>query len=169
MITYGDEHHIEGAVGRGYAVFGHVIDLGGLPSRRGGGDGADIEPGKGVTQAPAVGEVVPQTGQDELRAHGLTAHKAEHQPQAQQHIAGPDGREDAQQAGEGLLPEKKEDRSGHEGQNEKKPPVGFSGPSCAHPPALGRQSGNDARQALRLQPPFQKAHILPHAAEGLSS
>lgn len=87
------------------------IDLGGLPSRRGGGDGADIEPGKGVTQAPAVGEVVPQTGQDELRAHGLTAHKAEHQPQAQQHIAGPDGREDAQQAGEGLLPEKKEDRS----------------------------------------------------------
>ena len=169
LITYGDEHHIEGAVGRGYAVFGHVIDLCGLPSRRGGGDGADIEPGKGVTQAPAVGEVVPQTGQDELRAHGLTAHKAEHQPQAQQHIAGPDGREDAQQAGEGLLPEKKEDRSGHEGQNEKKPPVGFPVHHAHTPlPWAARVATMRARLCASSRP-FRRRIFCPMRRRALSS
>ena len=107
-------------MGGGNAVLGHVEDLGGLAAGGGGGDGAHVEAGEGVAQALPVGHGVAQAAQDELGAQGLTAHEAEHEPQAQGHVPRPHRPEDLGQGGEGLLPEEEEEGAADEGGQEGK-------------------------------------------------
>lgn len=122
LIAHGDEHHVEGAVGSGDAVLGHVEDLGGLSSGGGGGDGAHIEAGEGVAQTFPIGHGMTQPAQNELGAQGFTAHEAEHESQSQDHIPRPDRPEHLSQSGDGLLPQEKvegaADKGGQKGEAE---------------------------------------------------
>ena len=118
LIAHGDEHHVQGPVGGGDAVLGHIVNLGGLAAGGGGGDGADIKANEGVAQAVPVGRPVAQPAQDQVGAQGLAPHKHQHEPQAQYQPAGLKPAQDLEQPGDGLILEQHPAGEGHDGHNQ---------------------------------------------------
>ena len=168
LITHGDEHHVEGPVGGGHAVPGHVVDLGGLSAGGRRGDGADIEAHEGVAQAAAEGGPVAQPSQDQVGARGLTPHEGQHESQPQQQPAGPELAQGVEQPGDGLVPEQQPAGEGHQRRDQADPHQGLF---PVHPTRTPFSASRPASMRLRLSSsncPFM-ARMLPAIHSSVSS